>query len=951
MNTDDITDHPRKIGEYLRCNPEAITQGLQTQKELASKGKLKRLGEVLVELDRISPDELSNALYLQRIARLKRNLLFTELNDQEIFRISHFVYEQSAAKGEVIIRQDTMGESLYLLIDGKLQVFRTGEYDEIIPLDMVNPGECIGEMGFFSDGRRSASVIAIEDSELIKIKYSDLQRTFDLIPKLSNTFLKIVTRRLSHSNLKFQETVQKARRIESAFMGFRNLMDLSQVQELRLGIEGLIERVVITASRVMKADRASLFLVDAISGELWSIVAEGENQREIKIPIGSGIAGWVAQNDEIVNIRDAYEDSRFNREVDKRTGYRTRTILCGPVKNLGGEIVGVIQVINKINGEFDAQDEDLFRAFAYQTAISVENFNMYNKISDNYFKMSIFLDVATSLSDTLDLNILINKIVTKISEILNADRSSLFLLDAEKKELWSKVAQGAEISEIRFPSSTGMAGYTATTGEVLNVRDAYQDPRFNPVYDRNTGYRTTSVLCVPVVNRDGQIIGVTQSINKKSGSFTQEDEELLKALSSQIAVALENARLYENTLDMKNYLESIHHSITNSIITLDNRYRIVTVNTAAQELFHGYEPGLVSADIRDVFGPANPELTERVDRIYAGENAVVEYDTQIRLGPHEKYANVNFAPLLDNKGKRKGQVLIFEDISMEKRMKSTLTRYMAKDIAEQLISDPNIQSLGGTINQATILFSDIGGFTSISEHLTPEQIVEFLNKYFSLMVDIVFKNGGILDKYIGDGIMAVFGVPYARADDAERAVRTALEMVEALKNFNEEMAAGGLKPIGIRIGIATANVLSGNIGSEKRMDFTVIGDGVNVSSRLESLNKQYGTTILLEEKTREEVDDRFVTRLIDNVVVKGRSRPIEIFEALGEKGVSIPTEKTFFEKGLECYWQRDFDEAEQYFIQGECNDPPCRSFLTRCRHFKENPPPPEWNGVWISLYK
>ena len=154
-------------------------------------------------------------------------------------------------------------------------------------------------------------MIALEESLLVEIGYWDLKAAFDHIPILSRNFLRIVTRRLYQSNIKFQETVQKTRRIETAFTSIRNLIDLSHIQKFRLGIEGLIERVVLTASKVLNAERATLFLVDTVAGELWSKVAEGETHRDIRIPIGSGIAGWVVRHDQIANIKDAYRDPRF----------------------------------------------------------------------------------------------------------------------------------------------------------------------------------------------------------------------------------------------------------------------------------------------------------------------------------------------------------------------------------------------------------------------------------------------------------------------------------------------------------------------------------------------------------------------------------------------------------------------------------------------------------------
>ena len=660
---------------------------------------------------------------------------------------------------------------------------------------------------------------------------------------------------------------------------FSGLLDVMCMLAAERDLDTLLLKIMHQTSAVMDADRSTLFLVDEAKQQLWSKVAEGTARSEICIPLGSGIAGHVAKTGETVNIPDAYNDPRFNPEVDRKTGYRTRTILCMPMKSKEGRILGVLQVLNKRHGVFTHQDEELLAAFASGVAVTIRNAMLNEEIRKRMQTSEILLNVMRAVSSELEIDQLLQKIVGKTSEVMNADRCTLFLVDRVTGGLWSKVAQGPNMSEIRVPRGMGIAGHVAVTGEIVNIRDAYQDPRFNPEVDHRTGYRTRTILCMPLRNEKSEIVGVMQVLNKKEGVFTEEDEQLLDALGSQTTIALENSRLFEEVRFMKNYNDSILRTMETGVVTLDPEGKVAYCNGAGLKIFVGgeaYQPGQRAEAF--FHQELNPELTAGIEQALKGGETFTSYDSHYCRGEEEALSiNVHVLPLLDSKEKSLGVVIIADDITQEQRLMSTLCRYVTRQVAEQILKDRDRLKLGGNRSTVSVLFSDIRNFTTISEQSAAEEVVAMLNDYFSRMLEPIFRYEGTLDKFIGDAIMVVFGAPIARGNDAERAVLAAIEMRRALKKYNEDRKARGLAPIDNGIGITKGEAISGNIGSEQRMDYTVIGDTVNIASRLEGLTKSYDYKILVNEEVYREVKDKIACVDLGYAHLKGKGGEVHIF--------------------------------------------------------------------------
>lgn len=828
-------------------------------------------------------------------------------------------------------------------------------------------------------------------------------------PKITDVFSGLF-RSLTHENISsvdgFVENAVQNIRMVNKTLGMLNT-DFSKV------FENLLQTIQSKICHLTSSDRTSIFLLDKERQQLW-LVVEGANNTnvEIRIPFDpSTIAGEVATSQKTINIPfDFFDDPRsgFAKKHFEQTGYRTYSMLGLPLFDEKGELVAVVELINKVKNNdkneqletrinklgFTSADEDMFRKFSVLIAHIIESSNSFYRAAQKQRVADALMKAVLSVGQSLDLEDTLKTVMDQASNLLDADRNALWLIDQEKSELWTKVYNAGVSTVLRIPIGTGYAGYVAKTGEILNIPlDVYDHPdsATSKQMDKKNGYRTCSLLCMPVFNPKKELIGVTQVVNKLQrgefppydpktwplvppqfkNSFTSEDVEFMKVFNTQAGIALENARLFEKIKHEQMIQKSILRSLSDGVISTDTHGSIIAANQKAYDIL-----GVNKDDGRQLEGCSIHEKIKienaNFSKWFNASLEGVDEKTRNQYYPdqllnsqinenHNVNVSINTMVDADQGDKVQGALVILEDISQEKRLKTTMYRYMTQELAEQLLADGSAK-MGGDRKEVSVLFSDIRGYTSLSEVLSAEDVVSMLNEYFETMVESVLTHKGTLDKYIGDAIMAVFGTPLALPDHAWLAVQTAIDMRCRLKEFNAKRVEK-LKPkdqkefdlvnIKIGIGVNSDSVISGNIGCTKRMEFTSIGDGVNLGSRLEGTSKVYGTDIIISETTYKSCANRIWTRELDRIQVKGKNQPISIYEVYGLRSDPLSSSHEqiieLYHKARDFYHQMKFGKAIGLFgevLELDKLNKAASLHLVRCQHFLANPPSADWDGVW-----
>ena len=400
------------------------------------------------------------------------------------------------------------------------------------------------------------------------------------------------------------------------------------------------------------------------------------------------------------------------------------------------------------------------------------------------------------------------------------------------------------------------------------IDDNFDDPLLKTV--------RKNVMLSPIIS-DNQLEGVLLLYDKESRSglikFTLSDLRLFDSLSKKVSLAYHNIRLIDSLKNSNKLVDNIMSSITTGIIMINVMGEIEFINQSAKTIFNLSEEEVLNNHYFMVF-QNNPRLIELLEKSEAIDEIIYEDNFAIDdLGGTAHEINLTLSPAYDEENERSGIVFSFEDLSNLNKLKSTFKKYVSENIVDELLQNETSLELGGIQSEVCILFCDIRGFTALSEKMKPAEVVYLLNHYFEAMIDVVFANNGTLDKIIGDELMVLYGVPLKSDNDAIRAVESAKQMFTALASFNKKMEAEDLPPLHIGIGINYGKVVSGNIGSEKQMNYTVIGDAVNLAARLCSHANAGEIVISKSVYDQLELRDGFVVH--EPIKVKGKSNLID----------------------------------------------------------------------------
>ena len=503
-----------------------------------------------------------------------------------------------------------------------------------------------------------------------------------------------------------------------------------------------------------------------------------------------------------------------------------------------------------------------------------------NELQLKYLELETLLDITNELSSFENVSVLLQEILIKSCAVLNAS-SGMILMQNENSDLFQIEAEfNIDIDALKgviFNKKRGFFNEVYQNRKAIHVQIS-GDPFLSKT-------KCTYGLIAPLLDKK-DLAGVIVLFDKESragiSSFDESDTNMLSAIATQAGVAYNNIKLIENIKEAKTFNDNVMQSIVTGVFTTNLMGEINHVNRAAASIINLEREEVIGNHYEYVF-ESNEIINALISKCEEALETISESEIQIECNGKSTSVNISVSPLLNDQNEPIGSVVAMEDLSNLDKLKSTFKKYVSKQIVDQLLENDDMLNLGGQEQEATILFSDIRGFTSMSETMAPNEVVETLNEYFNLMIEIIFKYNGTLDKIIGDALMVIYGAPNSTEKDTENAVLTAIEMQEKLIEFNQQRIIHSKMPITIGIGINRGKVISGNIGSRQQMNFTVIGDSVNLASRLCSVAK--ADEIIVSDAVWKQIKTNkiFKNRKLNPVKVKGKAKPIEIKEILYKK--------------------------------------------------------------------
>ena len=490
-------------------------------------------------------------------------------------------------------------------------------------------------------------------------------------------------------------------------------------------------------------------------------------------------------------------------------------------------------------------------------------------LRDKKLEIESYIDISELLSGTSESEILFQKLLEYLVFTMNASKGVILSKEPNSGiyELKATLGIKDDLDKKIFRENKGVLSTLKKEKKSLLLNFSEDLPLLS--------FSNKNSMVGPFLNGknlNGCIILYDKESRKGFVDFDQYDLRFFNSIVKKISLSYNNIILLDNVKKSKKLIDNIMSSISTGIVKINLMGEIEYINDSAIEIFQLDKSILLDNHYAIVF-ESNPNLTELIE--FAESRNHILYEENLRVkkqDSNETNINLTISPVFDD-GVNSGSVISFEDLSDINKVKSTFKKYVSENIVDELLLNEDSLELGGVEQEVCVLFSDIRGFTSMSERMEPSKVVTLLNSFFDKMIDVVFKYNGTLDKIIGDELMVLYGAPLKKTNDILNAVKTAKEMFATLDKFNIKMLEEGYPKLNIGIGINYGKVICGNIGSEQQMNFTVIGDTVNLASRLCSAAKP--GEIIISDSVYKNLDDTFGFSLNEKLSLKGKKQPVK----------------------------------------------------------------------------